>query len=212
MLDERGRYLNYSGCGNTFSSDHPVVRNYLLDCLRNWVAEGRVDGFRFDLASVLGRDRRGNVLVEPPGDQADLGGFAAPRHQADRRALGRRRALPGRHLPRRGTLVGLERPVPRRCPAVLARRPGHDLGPGHPDLRQRRPLRGPRARSTRSTSSAATTDSRSTTWSPTTRSTTRPTARGTATAATPTGAGTAASRGRPTTRRSCGSAGSRSGT
>ena len=66
MLDERGRYLNYSGCGNTFSSDHPVVRNYLLDCLRNWVAEGGVDGFRFDLASVLGRDRHGNVLVEPP--------------------------------------------------------------------------------------------------------------------------------------------------
>ncbi len=66
MLDDRGRYLNFSGCGNTFSSDHPVVRNYLLDCLRSWVAEGRVDGFRFDLASVLGRDRRGNVLVEPP--------------------------------------------------------------------------------------------------------------------------------------------------
>ncbi len=66
MLDEKGNYLNYSGCGNTFSSDHPVVRNYLLECLRNWVVEGGVDGFRFDLASVLGRDRRGNVLVEPP--------------------------------------------------------------------------------------------------------------------------------------------------
>ncbi len=66
MLDEHGRYLNYSGCGNTFSSDHPVVRNFLLDCLRNWVVEGAVDGFRFDLASVLGRDRHGNVLVEPP--------------------------------------------------------------------------------------------------------------------------------------------------
>ena len=66
MLDEKGRYLNFSGCGNTFSSDHPVVRNYLLECLRNWVVEGGVDGFRFDLASVLGRDRRGNVLLEPP--------------------------------------------------------------------------------------------------------------------------------------------------
>ncbi len=66
MLDDRGNYLNYSGCGNTFSSDHPVVRNYVLDCLRSWVAEGGVDGFRFDLASVLGRDRHGNVLVEPP--------------------------------------------------------------------------------------------------------------------------------------------------
>jgi isoamylase len=66
MLDARGNYLNYSGCGNTFSNDHPVVRNYVLDCLRSWVAEGGVDGFRFDLASILGRDRHGNVLVEPP--------------------------------------------------------------------------------------------------------------------------------------------------
>jgi isoamylase len=66
MLDEQGRYLNYSGCGNTFSSDHPVVRNFLLDCLRTWVTEGGIDAFRFDLASVLGRDRHGNVLVEAP--------------------------------------------------------------------------------------------------------------------------------------------------
>ncbi len=66
MLDERGRYLNFSGCGNTFNSDHTVVRNYLLACLRNWVAEAGVDGFRFDLASVFGRDRRGNVVVNSP--------------------------------------------------------------------------------------------------------------------------------------------------
>jgi isoamylase len=66
MLDEQGRYLNFSGCGNTFSSDHPVVRNFLLDCLRTWVTEGGIDAFRFDLASVLGRDRHGNVLVEAP--------------------------------------------------------------------------------------------------------------------------------------------------
>jgi len=66
MLDDRGRNLNFSGCGNTFNSDHPVVRNYLLACLRNWVAEAGVDGFRFDLASVFGRDRRGNVVVNPP--------------------------------------------------------------------------------------------------------------------------------------------------
>jgi glycogen operon protein len=66
MLDERGGYLNFSGCGNTLSSNHPVVRSYVMECLRNWVVEGLVDGFRFDLASVLGRDRRGKVLVEPP--------------------------------------------------------------------------------------------------------------------------------------------------
>jgi isoamylase len=66
MLDERGRYLNYSGCGNTFSSEHPVIRNFVLDCLRNWVAEARIDAFRFDLASVMGRDRHGNVLAQAP--------------------------------------------------------------------------------------------------------------------------------------------------
>jgi glycogen operon protein len=66
MLDEHGNYLNFSGCGNSLSSDNPVVRNFLLTCLGNWVSEAGVDGFRFDLASVLGRDRRGNVLVEPP--------------------------------------------------------------------------------------------------------------------------------------------------
>jgi glycogen operon protein len=66
ILDERGRYLNFSGCGNTFNSDHTVVRNYLLSRLRNWVAGAGVDGFRFDLASVFGRDRRGKLLVNPP--------------------------------------------------------------------------------------------------------------------------------------------------
>jgi isoamylase len=66
MLDDKGRYLNFSGCGNTVNSNHPVVRGMLLSCLRNAVAEAGVDGFRFDLASVLGRDRQGNVLVEPP--------------------------------------------------------------------------------------------------------------------------------------------------
>ncbi|WP_435015765.1 glycogen debranching protein GlgX [Tundrisphaera sp. TA3] len=66
MLDEQGRYLNYAGCGNAVNSNHPVVRSQILSCLRAMVAESGVDGFRFDLASVLGRDKRGNVLVEPP--------------------------------------------------------------------------------------------------------------------------------------------------
>lgn len=66
MLDEAGRYLNYTGCGNTVNSNHPIVRSLLLSCLRAWVAEVGVDGFRFDLASVFGRDPKGNVLVEPP--------------------------------------------------------------------------------------------------------------------------------------------------
>jgi glycogen operon protein len=66
MLGPDGRYLNFSGCGNTVNCNHPVVRDLILTCLRFWVAEMHVDGLRFDLASVFGRDRHGNVLVEPP--------------------------------------------------------------------------------------------------------------------------------------------------
>ena len=66
MLDEDGKYLNFAGCGNALNGNHPIVRSLILSCLRNAVAESGVDGFRFDLASVLGRDKRGNVLLEPP--------------------------------------------------------------------------------------------------------------------------------------------------
>lgn len=66
MMDIRGNYLNFSGCGNTLNCNHPVVRHLILNCLRYWVADMHVDGLRFDLASVFGRDPNGNVLVEPP--------------------------------------------------------------------------------------------------------------------------------------------------
>jgi glycogen operon protein len=67
MLDPTdGRYLNYSGCGNTLNCNHPVVRNLVLDSLRYWVTEMHVDGFRFDLASILGRGQDGSVLSSPP--------------------------------------------------------------------------------------------------------------------------------------------------
>ena len=57
---------NFSGCGNTFNCNHPVVRNSVLDCLRYWAAEYHIDGFRFDLASILGRDQSGVPLANPP--------------------------------------------------------------------------------------------------------------------------------------------------
>ncbi|MBX9581226.1 MAG: glycogen debranching protein GlgX [Gemmataceae bacterium] len=66
LLDADGRYLNYSGVGNTVNCNHPVVRDLIMTCLRFWVGDMHVDGFRFDLASVLGRDRSGNVLADPP--------------------------------------------------------------------------------------------------------------------------------------------------
>ncbi len=61
-----GRYHNYSGCGNTLNCNHPVVRDLILDCLRYWVTEMHIDGFRFDLASILGRGQDGSVLSNPP--------------------------------------------------------------------------------------------------------------------------------------------------
>ena len=66
LLDEQGRYLDFTGCGNTVNSNHPAVRGFILSCLRDMVDEAEVDGFRFDLASVFGRDRLGNILVDPP--------------------------------------------------------------------------------------------------------------------------------------------------
>ncbi len=66
LKSDRRLYQNYSGCGNTLNCNHPVVRSYILDCLRYWVIEMHVDGFRFDLASVLGRDEDGKVLSNPP--------------------------------------------------------------------------------------------------------------------------------------------------
>jgi len=61
-----GEYRDYSGCGNTLNCNHPVVRGLILDCLRYWVTEMHVDGFRFDLASILGRGPDGSVLANPP--------------------------------------------------------------------------------------------------------------------------------------------------
>jgi len=63
---DRAHYCNYSGTGNTLYSHHPIVRRMILDSLRYWVEEMHVDGFRFDLASVLARDVRGNVMSNPP--------------------------------------------------------------------------------------------------------------------------------------------------
>lgn len=66
IMADDGSYMNFSGCGNTMNCNHPVVREMILECLRYWVTEMHVDGFRFDLASILGRDHRGHVLSNPP--------------------------------------------------------------------------------------------------------------------------------------------------
>ncbi|MDO5521578.1 MAG: glycogen debranching protein GlgX [bacterium] len=70
MLTPDGYYYNFSGCGNTLNCNHPVVQRMILDCLRYWVTEYRVDGFRFDLASILGRNEDGTPMENPPLLQA----------------------------------------------------------------------------------------------------------------------------------------------
>lgn len=67
MLENGGRsYRNYSGCGNTLNGNHPIVREMIFHCLRHWVHNYHVDGFRFDLASILSRNRNGELVPNPP--------------------------------------------------------------------------------------------------------------------------------------------------
>lgn len=66
MLTPNGNYYNFSGCGNTLNCNHPIVHRMILDCLRYWVTEYRIDGFRFDLASILGRNEDGTPMNNPP--------------------------------------------------------------------------------------------------------------------------------------------------
>ena len=66
LEEDRRFYKNFSGCGNTMNCNHPLVRDFILECLRYWVIEMKIDGFRFDLASILGRDRNGELIANPP--------------------------------------------------------------------------------------------------------------------------------------------------
>lgn len=66
LLTPEGYYYNFSGCGNTLNCNHPIVRQMILDCLHYWVIAYRIDGFRFDLASILGRNEDGSPMSKPP--------------------------------------------------------------------------------------------------------------------------------------------------
>lgn len=66
MLTPDGYYFNFSGCGNTVNCNHPIVIKFIIDCLRYWAVEYRIDGFRFDLASILTRDQNGAPMERPP--------------------------------------------------------------------------------------------------------------------------------------------------
>lgn len=66
MLTPDGYYYNFSGCGNTLNCNHPIVQQMIVECLRYWTVDYRVDGFRFDLASILGRNEDGSPMNNPP--------------------------------------------------------------------------------------------------------------------------------------------------
>ena len=66
LLTPDGKYYNFSGCGNTMNCNHPIVQQMILNCLRHWVTAYRVDGFRFDLASIMGRNEDGSPMSKPP--------------------------------------------------------------------------------------------------------------------------------------------------
>ena len=145
LEEDRARYANYTGTGNTLNANHPVVRRMIVDSLRYWVEEMHVDGFRFDLASILARDPSGQPDAKPAGSVGHRVGPGARGHQAHRRSVGRGRPLPGRQLHRR-QLEGVERPVPRRRARLLPRRAGFGGAGGGPAGGQPRDLR---ARGTR---------------------------------------------------------------
>ena len=127
---DTGKYVNYSGCGNTVNANNPVVRDFIVDCLHYWVMEMHVDGFRFDLASILGRGEDGSVLKNPPLLESLAYDPVLANIEAHRRSLGRSRLVSGRHLSVMGTLGGVERHLSRRRAQVRQRRCRHDFGAG----------------------------------------------------------------------------------
>ena len=99
VLEQGGaRYADYSGCGNTLNANNPVVRRMIVDSLRYWVSEMHVDGFRFDLASILSRDSTGQRAAEPAGAVGHRDRPGARRNEADRRGVGCSRVVPGGQL------------------------------------------------------------------------------------------------------------------
>ena len=96
LADDKRYYRNFTGTGQTVNASHPVVRDLILDALRYWVMEMHVDGFRFDLASVLGRDVQRPRAGRRASPRAHRRGSDPPRRQAHCRGLGCRGRLSGR--------------------------------------------------------------------------------------------------------------------
>ena len=92
MLGNGGSfYRNFTGCGNTINGNHPIVREMLFLCLRNWVQTYHIDGFRFDLASILSRNRNGEIIPNPPVVELIAEDPLLGRYEGDCRSVGCRR-------------------------------------------------------------------------------------------------------------------------
>ena len=152
-------YRDYTGCGNTINTNHPLVTQMLVQTLRIWAEERHVDGFRFDLASVFVRGSDGAPLEQPPAPWAieeALPGTPLIAEPWDAAGLYHVGNFPGPRLER------MERPLPGRPAALPPRRAGPDRRDRHLPRRQQRPVPGerPASRRTASTTSPATTASR----------------------------------------------------
>ena len=139
MLNDDGSYKNYSGCGNTVNGNHPIVREMIFHCLRHWVHNYHIDGFRFDLASILSRNRNGELVPNPP--LVEL--IAEDPMLADTKIIAEAWDAAGAFQVgsfANAALGRVERPLPRRHPPLLARRLRHDRPDGHAARRVERPL------------------------------------------------------------------------
>ena len=115
---DKSCYADYSGCGNTLNANQPIVRRLIQDSLRYWVSQMHVDGFRFDLASILSRDEAGHPLPNPPvlwDIESDplLAGTKLIAEAWDAAGLYQVGSIRGRRL------AGVEWPIPRRCAAIF---------------------------------------------------------------------------------------------
>jgi isoamylase len=135
---DKSRYADYAGCGNTLNANQPIVRRLIQDSLRYWVTQMHVDGFRFDLASILSRDEEGRPMPNPPvWDIESDPWLAGTKLIAE--------AWDAAGLYQVGSFIGqmarVERPVPRRRAAFPERRQRLGIRRGHADLGQPGPLR-----------------------------------------------------------------------
>ena len=122
LTADRSHYRNDTGCGNTLRCDHPVVRSLILESLLFWIEQMKVDGFRFDLASVFTRRSDGGMDLDHPSLISDISFLGGAARRADDRGSVGHRKLPAGPGISRHQLASVERKVSRRSSRFCARR------------------------------------------------------------------------------------------